>query len=97
VAGPSSRLAVNLTFLASVHSQVTRSLLTERSQSLATIGSVADENLLGLSLRKRASLSTRGGGGGGGGGGLLLLLLLALALMNCVIICMSCACVVANC
>jgi hypothetical protein len=49
---------------------------------------VADENLLGLSLRKHANLSTWGGGGGGGG---LLLLLLALAWMNCVIICMNCA------
>jgi hypothetical protein len=51
-------------------------LLTERSQSSATIGSVADENLLGLNLRNLANLSTWGGGGGGGGGGLLLLLLL---------------------
>jgi hypothetical protein len=49
-------------------------LLTEHSQSLATIGSVADENLLGLSLRNLANLSTWGGGGGGGGEGLLLLL-----------------------
>jgi hypothetical protein len=55
---------------------------------------MADENLLGLSLRNLANLSTwDGGGGGGGGGGLLLLLflLLALAWMNWVIICMSCA------
>jgi hypothetical protein len=53
---------------------------------------MADENLLGLSLRKRANLSTwGGGGGGGGGGGLFLLLLLVLAWMNWVIICMSCA------
>jgi hypothetical protein len=85
---------VNLTFSASMHLQVIKSLLTECSQSSATIGSMADENLLGLSLRNRASLSTCGGrGGGGGGGGLLLLflLLLALAWMNWVIICMSCA------
>jgi hypothetical protein len=81
---------VNQIFSAYVHSQVTKSLLTERSQSLATIGSVADENLLDLSLRKRANLSTWGGDGGGGGGGLLLLfMLLALAWMNWVIICMS--------
>jgi hypothetical protein len=58
-----------------MHSQVTKSLLTERSESSATIGSVADENLLGLSLKKRANLSTWGGGGGGGRGGVLLLLL----------------------
>jgi hypothetical protein len=65
-------------------------LLTERSQSSATIGSVADENLLGLSLRNHANLSTwGGGGGGGGGGGLLLLLLFALAWMNWVIIYIS--------
>jgi hypothetical protein len=63
--------------------------LTERSQSSATIGSVADENLLGLSLRNLANLSTWGGGGGGGGGGGLLLLLFALAWMNWVIICIS--------
>jgi hypothetical protein len=81
---------VNLTFSSSVHSQVIKSLLTERSQSSATIGFVADENLLGQSLRNLASLSTwDGGGGGGGGGGLLLLLLLALAWMNWLIICMS--------
>jgi hypothetical protein len=54
-------------------------LLTEHSQSSAIIGSVADENLLGLSLRNLANLSTWGGGGGGGGGGLLLLLLLLFA------------------
>jgi hypothetical protein len=54
-------------------------LLTERSQSSATIGSVADENLLGLSLRNLSNLSTWGGGGSGGGGGLLLLLLLLFA------------------
>ena len=33
------------------------------------IGSLAVENLLGLSLKNLASLSTWGGGGGGGGGG----------------------------
>jgi hypothetical protein len=67
-------------------------LLTERSQSSATIGSVADENLLGLSLKNLANLSTWGGGGGGGGGGLLLLLLLfAFVWKNWVIICISCA------
>jgi hypothetical protein len=64
-------------------------LLTERSQSSATIGSVADENLLGLSLRNLANLSTWGGGGGGGGGGLLLLLLFAFVWKNWVIICIS--------
>jgi hypothetical protein len=81
---------VKRTFSASVHSQVVRSLLTERSQSSATIGSVADENLLGLSLRNLANLSTWGGGGGGGGGGLLLLLLLfAFVWKNWVIICIS--------
>jgi hypothetical protein len=65
-------------------------LLTERSQSSATIGSVADENLLGLNLRNLANLSTWGGGGGGGGGGLLLLLLLfAFVWKNWVIICIS--------
>jgi hypothetical protein len=46
---------------------------------------MAVENLLGLSLRKWANLSTWGGDGGGGGGRLLLLLL-ALAWMNWVII-----------
>jgi hypothetical protein len=51
---------------------------------------MADENLLGLSLRYRANLGGGGGGGSGGGGGLLLFLL-ALAWMNWVIICMSCA------
>jgi hypothetical protein len=74
---------VNLTFSPSVHLQVIKSLLTEHSQSLATIGSMVDENLLGMSLRNLANLSTWGGGGGGGGGGGLLLLLLAvLAWMN---------------
>ena len=60
---------MNLTISASLHSHVTRSLCTERSQSSATMGSVAVENLLGLSLRNLASLSTVGGGGGSGGGG----------------------------
>jgi hypothetical protein len=73
---------VKRTFSASVHSQVIRSLLTERSQSSATIGSVAVENLLGLNLRNLANLSTWGGGGGGGGGLLLLLLLFAFVWKN---------------
>jgi hypothetical protein len=60
---------------------------TERSQSSATIGSVAEEKLLGMSLKKRASRSTWGGGGGGGL--LLLFMLLVLAWMNWVIVCMS--------
>ena len=51
------------------------------------MGSVAEENLLGLSLKNLASLSTGGGGGGGGGGGLLLLLLVAA--INYAIICIS--------
>jgi hypothetical protein len=57
---------------------VIKSLLTERNQSSTTIGFVADENLLGLSLRNLNNLSTWGGGdSGGGGGGLLLLAVLA--------------------
>jgi hypothetical protein len=72
-----------------VPSQLTKYLLIERSQSWATIGSMAEENLLGPSLRNRASLSTWGGGGGGVGGGLLLLVVVVLAWMNWVITCVS--------
>ena len=51
---------MNLTISASLHSQVTRSLCIEHSQSSAIMGSVAVENLLGLSLRNLVSLSTGG-------------------------------------
>src|SRR4051812_48059167 len=89
-AGPSNRCAANLTFSASVQPTVTKSLFTERIQSLATMGSVAPENLAGLRRRNLVSISKPGG--------LLLLLLLGLLLllfwfwMNVVIICISCVC-----
>src|SRR4051812_29633035 len=89
-AGPSSRCAANLTFSASVQPTVTRSLFTERSQSLATMGSVVPENLDGLNLKNLVSISKPSG---------LLLLLLGLFLllllllfwfwMNVVIICIN--------
>ena len=60
------------------------------------IGSLAVENLLGLSLKNLASLSTWGGGGGGGGGGGLLLLLVVFCI-NCAIICISCVCDAISC
>jgi hypothetical protein len=63
---------------------VTRFLFTERSQSLATIGSEKVVKVDGRSLRNLVSISTWGGGGGG----LLLLwpLLLLLFFIICVII-----------
>src|SRR3954471_18660537 len=72
-AGPSSRCAANLTFSASVQPTVTKSLFTERSQSLATMGSVVPENLAGLNRKNLVSISKPGG--------LLLLLLLLLGLL----------------
>src|SRR3954470_8900920 len=97
-AGPSSRCAANLTFSSSVQPTVTKSLLTEHNQSLATIGSVVPENFAGLSLRNLVSMSNPGGLFW-----LLLLLLLLLLLfwfwfcMNVVIICISLSCAVINC
>src|SRR3954466_5220438 len=89
-AGPSNKCAANLTFSSSVQPTVTKSLFIERSQSLATIGSVVPENFAGLNLKNLVSMSKPGG--------LLLLLLLFLLLlllllllfwfwMNVVIIC----------
>src|SRR3954466_7937329 len=87
-AGPSNRCAANLTFSASVQPTVTKSLFTERNQSLATMGSVVPENFAGLRRRNLVSISKPGG--------LLLLLLLGSLLlllllfwfwMNVVIIC----------
>src|SRR3954466_3982595 len=90
-AGPSNKCVANLTFSASVQPTVTKSLFTERSQSLATIGSLVPENFAGLNLKNLVSMSKPGG--------LLLLLLLLLLLwlllllfwfwMNVVIICIS--------
>src|SRR3954452_2764639 len=92
--GPSNRCAANLTFSASVQPTVTKSLFTERSQSLATMGSVVPANFAGLKRRNLVSISKPGG--------LLLLLLLLLGLllllllfwfwMNVVIIRISCVC-----
>src|SRR4051812_38139837 len=92
-AGPSNRCAANLTFSASVQPTVTKSLFTERNQSLATMGSVVPANFAGLKRRNLVSISkTRG---------LLLLLLLLGSLLllllfwfwiNVVIICISWVC-----
>src|SRR3954471_2880584 len=85
-AGPSNRCAANLTFSASVQPTVTKSLFTERNQSLAAMGSVVPENFAGLRRKNLVSISKPGG--------LLLLLLLLLFWfwMNVVIICISCVC-----
>src|SRR3954464_4323406 len=83
-AGPSNRCAANLTFSASVQPTVTKSLFTERNQSLATMGSVVPANFAGLRRRNLVSISKPGG--------LLLLLLLFWFWMNVVIICISCVC-----
>src|SRR4051812_46301211 len=72
-AGPSNRCAANLTFSASVQPTVTKSLFTERNQSLAIMGSVVPENFAGLRRRNLVSISKLGG--------LLLLLLLLLGLL----------------
>src|SRR3954467_8695769 len=94
--GPSSKCAANLTFSASVQPIVTKSLFTERSQSLATMGSVVPENFAGLNLKNLVSKSKPGGLLLLLLGLLLLLLLLGLLLlllfwfwMNVVIICIS--------
>src|SRR3954464_15640722 len=55
--GPSNICAANLTFSSSVQPTVTKSLFIERSQSLATIGSVVPENFAGLSLKNLVSMS----------------------------------------
>src|SRR3954466_7391953 len=60
-AGPSNKCAANLTFSASVQPTVTKSLFTERSQSLATIGSIVPENFVGLNLKNLVSMSKPGG------------------------------------
>src|SRR3954464_1562183 len=84
-AGPSKRCAAFLTFSTSVQPTVTKSLFTERSQSLATMGSVVPENFAGLNLKNLVSISKPDG--------LLLLLLLLLLLfwfwINVVIIYIS--------
>src|SRR3954467_9091539 len=90
-AGPSNKCVANLTFSASVQPTVTKSLFTERSQSVATMGSVVPANFAGLKRRNLVSISKPGGL-------LLLLLLLGLLLllfwfwMNVIIICISCVC-----